>query len=572
MAYLEHTVQRKRIGIFFGFVFIFFAVITFRLFELQVFKNNEYLTLAKSQHWMTRKIPAKRGLIYSRDLKTGEKHLLAMNKTLNMVYAVPRQIKDKEETAKKLSTILAIDEKETFDLINNDKVYVPIKHKLSLDEVSKIETSGTLGIMLSSEDWRDYPEGELASHVIGFVNNEGVGQYGIEGKLDEKLKGKEGEVTMERDTSGRPITVGDKKENPASNGQDVVLTIDRVIQDSAERELKATIEKFKAPSGSIIVMNPENGEIWAMANYPTFDANKFSEVKDFDIFKNASIAHIYEPGSIFKIITMSAGIDTGKVFPTTTYVDPGEIKIGSYTIKNSDGKAHGKKTMTEVLEESLNTGSYFVKEEMGNEAFYNYVNKFGFGKKTDIELDGEVESPLKPFKSWKDINFATATFGQGIAVTPLQFITAAGAIANGGRLVKPHVAAEYVMPDGSKIPVQKEVKDTVLKKESANIVGAMMVSVVEKGHGKAAKIPGFRVAGKTGTAEIPKKDGKGYEEGKNIGSFVLFVPAESAKFIILVKIDEPKGVQWAESTAAPVAGSLAKKILDYMEIPPNVKE
>lgn len=572
MHYLEHTFQRKRIGIFFGLVFVFFAVIIFRLFDLQVLKNSYYLSLAKGQHWMTRKIPAKRGQIYARDLKSGEKYLLATNKTLSMVYAIPRQIKNKEETSKKLSEILGMEAQDIFNLINNDKVYVPVKHKLSDEEVSKIENSGITGIMLSPEEWREYPEGELAAHIIGFVNNEGIGQYGIEGSLDEKLKGKPGEVTLERDTAGRPITVGQRKENPALNGEDIVLTIDRFIQNLAEQELKTAVEKFKAKSGNVIVMNPENGEIWAMANYPSFDPNKFGEVKDFELFKNTSVSHIYEPGSIFKIITMSAGIDSGKVFPNTTYIDQGEIRIGGYTIKNSDGKAHGKKTMTEVLEESLNTGSFFVKEQIGNEAFYNYLKKFGFGQKTGISLVGEVENLLKPFKSWRDINFATATFGQGIAITPLQFIDAASVIANGGTLVEPNIVSEFIMPDGSSDKQGKKIKDTVIKKETANMVGAMMVSVVEKGHGKAAKIPGFRIAGKTGTAEIPSKDGEGYEKGKNIGSFVLFAPAENAKFIILVKIDEPKGVQWAESTAAPVAGSLAKKILEYLEIPPMIKE
>ncbi len=572
MAYLGHAIQRKRIGIFFGVVFVFFAIITVRLFEFQVLKNDEYLALAQGQHWMTRKIPAKRGLIYTRDLKTGERNILAMNKSLNMVYVVPRQIKDKEEASRELSEILSIDHEEVFDNINNDKVYVPIKHKLSDEEVSKIEECGILGIMLSPEDWRDYPEGELAAQIVGFVNNDGDGQYGVEGNFNDVLKGKEGEVTMERDTAGRPITVGEKQESPASNGKDIVLTVDRVIQDTVERELKTAVEEFSASGGNIIVMNPENGEVWAMANYPTFDPNRFNEIKDIELFKNSSISHVYEPGSIFKIITMAAGIDASKVMPNTTYFDTGEVKIGGYSIRNSDGKAHGTKTMTQVLEDSLNTGSFFVKEQMGNEIFYNYLKKFGFGQTTGIGLSGEIDSPIKVFDSWREINFATASFGQGIAVTPIQFITAASAIANGGKIVEPHIVSEFVMPDGSKTSVQKKIKDTAIREETSNMVGAMMVNVVEKGHGKAARVPGFRVAGKTGTAEIPSKDGTGYEEEKNIGSFVLFVPAENAKFIILVKIDEPKGVEWAESTAAPVAGSLAKKILNYLEIPPNIED
>ncbi len=571
MRYLEHTVQKKRINIFFSLTLIFFGIVVFRLFDLQVIKNGYYSALAKDQHWATRKIPAKRGQIYTKDLKTGEKYLLATNKTLSMVYAVPRQIKDKEEVAQKISGILGMTKEEIFSSINNDKVYVPLKHKLTDDEVSKIENSGLSGVMLEEEEWRDYPEGELASQVVGFVNNEGVGQYGIEGYFNDKLKGKPGEVTLEKDTSGRLIASGNTQENPASNGEDIVLTIDRVVQNYAEKELKAAVNKFGAKEGSVIVMDPKTGNIWAMANYPTFDPNNFTDVKDFDTFKNTGISNVYEPGSIFKIITMAAGIDTGKVTPNTTYVDTGEVKVGSYSIRNASDKVYGQRTMTEVLENSINTGVIFVKDQIGNETFYDYIKKFGFGALTGIELSGEANNPLKSFKSFKDVNFDTATFGQGIAVTPLQFITAASGIANGGEILKPNIVSEFIMPDGSKTETKREVKRRVIRKESADTVGAMMVSVVDNGHGKAAKVAGFKVAGKTGTAQIPSKDGKGYDPDKSIGSFILFAPAEDPKFIILVKIDEPHGVQWAESTAAPVAGKLAKEILDYLEVSPGSK-
>lgn len=569
MKYLEQKSQKIRISFFLTFFLFAFGAIIFRLFEIQVLRNGYYLELAEGQHWVTRKIPAERGNIFTRDLKTGERFVLATNKKLNMVYAIPKQIKDKEVAASELASILSMDREEVFNIINNDKMYAPLKHKLSDDEVSKIEDSTLEGIILFPEEWREYPEGSLASKVVGFVNSEGDGQYGVEGYYNDKLCGKEGQISSERDTVGRPIAVGDKIENPAENGQDIVLTIDRIIQSYAERELKDAVEKFTAKSGQVIIMDPNNGDILALADYPDFDPNKYNEIKDYDIFKNPAISSVYEPGSIFKVITMAAGIDSGSVLPTTTYQDSGSVKIGGYTIRNSDFKAHGNQTMTQVLEKSLNTGSYFVKEETGDEKFYKYIENLGFGKLTGIDLGGEVESPLHSFESLQDINFATMSFGQGIAVTPIQFITAASAIANGGDLVRPNIVSEFVMPDGSK--VKQEVKKTkgVLKKETANMVGAMMVAVVENGHGQTAQVDGYRIAGKTGTAEIPAKDGSGYESGKNIGSFILFAPAEDPKFIILVKIDEPHGVQWAESTAAPVAGRLAEKILNYLEIPPT---
>lgn len=571
MRYLEHTIQRKRIAIFFVFIFAIFGFIAFRLFELQVLRSGDYLELAKGQHWAVRKIMPKRGKIYTKDIKTGEKYLLATNKTLGMVYAVPRQIKNKSEAAEKLAGILSMDSKEIFELIDNDKVYVPIKHKLSDEEVLNIEKMETIGIMLSEEEWREYPEGELASHLIGFVNAEGNGQYGVEGYFNNELKGMPGEIRLEKDTSGRQITVGEKQENPALNGKEIVLTIDRVIQDFAERDLAEAINKFGAKSGSVIVMDPKSGDIWAMANFPTFDPNSYSNIKDYEIFKNSAISHFYEPGSIFKILTMAAGIDSGQISPNTLFTDTGEVKIGGYTIRNASNKTYGQRTMTQVLEDSINTGTVFIEEKVGHKNFYEYISNFGFGQKTGISLIGEVEGLFRPFKEWRDINFATASFGQGIAVTPLQFITAASVIANGGELIIPKIVSEFVMPDGSRDILGKKVKNNVLKNNSANIVSAMMVSVVEKGHGKTARIPGFRVAGKTGTAQIPLKDGGGYDPNKSIGSFILFTPAEDPRFVILTKIDEPKGVQWAESTAAPLAGGLAKKILNYLEIPPTVK-
>lgn len=571
MKYIEQKSQKIRISFFLTLFLFIFSAIIFRLFEIQVLRNGYYLDLAESQHWVTRKIPAERGNIYTKDLKTGEKYILATNKNLNMVYAIPQQIKDKGSVASELASILDMEKDEIFGSINNDKLYVPIKHKLSDEEVEKIENSSLGGVLLVPEQWREYPESSLASHIVGFVNAEGDGQYGVEGYYNDRLKGTEGQISLERDTVGRPIAIGDRIEDPAEDGQDIVLTIDRIIQSYAEKELKEAVEKFDARSGNVIVMDPSNGDIWAMTNYPDFDPNEYNKIEDYDIFKNTSISHIYEPGSIFKIITMAAGIDAGAVLPTSTFVDSGAVKIGGYTIRNSDGKAHGAQTMTQVLEESLNTGAYYVKEQMGNEVFYKYIERFGFGKLTGIDLGGEVESPLKSFESYRDINFATMTFGQGIAVTPMQFITASSVIANGGDLIRPNIVSEFIMPDGSKIKPEARLGERVIKKETANMIGAMMVSVVENGHGKTAQIDGYRIAGKTGTAEIPAKDGSGYLSGKNIGSFILFAPAEDPRFIILVEIDEPKGVQWAESTAAPVAGRLAEKILNYLEIPPSTE-
>lgn len=568
MIQRDYINQKFRIKIFtFGFV-LAFGLIIFRLFEIQIVKGKYYSSLADNQHSVTRIIPAERGKIYIRDIKTGEKFVLATNKNLDMVYAVPQQIKDKKKVSEELASILNMDKEEIFSLIDNEKLYVPIKHKLNLDEVKRIEESESLpGVLLKQEQWREYPETTLASNVVGFVNNDGDGNYGVEGYFNEDLLGKAGEISLERDSTGRPIAVGDKSENPAEDGKSIVLTIDRTIQSFAEKELADTIKKFSSPAGSITVMDPNSGEILAMANYPYYDPNTFNEVEDVSFFKNQAITGSYEPGSIFKIFTEAAGLDSGKITPSMTYTDTGSYQVGSHIIKNATGKAFGVQTMTQVLEQSLNTGTCFIKDQIGNEPFYNYIVKFGFGQKTGIGLVGEAAPSLRAEGQWRDIDYATASFGQGIAVTPIQFLQAASAIANGGELVQPRIVSEFILSDGSKVKPEVKPKVRVLKKDAASQAGAMMVSVVERGHGKTAQVKGYRIAGKTGTAQVAE-DGK-YTD-KTIGSFILFGPAEDPKFIILVRIDEPKGVQWAESTAAPAAGRLAKKILEYMEISPNL--
>jgi len=567
MIQRDYINQKFRIKIFtFGFVLIF-GLIIFSLFEIQIVKGKYYSSLAENQHSVTRIIPAERGKIYIRDIKTGEKFVLATNKNLDMVYAIPQQIKDKKKVSGELASILKMDEGEIFSLIDNEKLYVPIKHKLTVDEINMIENSDLLsGVLLKQEQWREYPETTLASNVVGFVNNDGDGNYGVEGYFDNDLIGKSGEVSLERDSRGRPIAVGNKTEDAAEDGKSIVLTIDRTIQSFAEKELSDTIKKFSSPSGSITVMDPNSGEILAMADFPFYDPNIFNEVEDISVFKNQAISGLYEPGSIFKIFTEAAGLDSGKITPNMTYTDTGSYQVGSHTIKNATGQAFGVQTMSQVLEQSLNTGTCFIKDQIGNEPFYNYIVKFGFSQKTGIGLVGEASPNFRPLSQWRDIDYATASFGQGIAVTPIQFLQGAAVIANGGELVQPRIVSEFILSDGSKIKPEVEPKIRVIKKDSASQAGAMMVSVVEKGHGKAAQVKGYRIAGKTGTAQVA--EGGEYTD-KTIGSFILFGPAENPKFIILVRIDEPKGVQWAESTAAPAAGRLAKKILEYMEISPS---
>jgi cell division protein FtsI/penicillin-binding protein 2 len=427
------------------------------------------------------------------------------------------------------------------------------------------------GVGLLSENWRYYPEGSFASSILGFVNNEGNGNYGLEEELDDSLMGVPGQMKADTDSSGVRIAFGKNVLKEPIDGTDVYLTIDRYVQQQAEKVLSETVKKFSAASGTVVVMEPNTGKILAIANNPTFDPNKFNEVKDYDLFKNKSVTDSYEPGSIFKVITMAAGLDAGKITPDTKFEDIGKLVLNGNTIMNSDKKAHGTCTMTYVLEQSLNTGSSWVEQQLGKDKFYEYVKKFNFGNLTGIDLPGEANGYVNKPEQLNDHGYATMSFGQSISTTPIQMLTAFSAIANKGKMMQPYVVADTVDVKGKKNETKPKELGQVISEQASNDLIKMMVSVVEKGHGTQAKVTGYKVAGKTGTAQIVRKDGLGYESGKNIGSFIGFAPAEDANFVVLAKIDEPKNVAWAESTAAPVVGQMLDFLLKFYQIPPTEK-
>jgi cell division protein FtsI/penicillin-binding protein 2 len=558
-------------------VFIFSSIIIIRLFDLQILNHKFYTALASGQHEIYKELFPERGKIFMREIQSDKTYPLAVNQSLFLVYAEPRKIKDPNDVAEKLFSIFGINDEEEKSklkekLSKKGDPYEPLKHKVTEEIVSKIKELNIEGIGFAKENFRYYPEKNIGSHVVGFVGfdkEKQVGRYGIESYFDQELSGKAGYFASEKDVAGRWIPIASKKVKKAEDGSDIILTIDRNIQFVACDELKKAVEKHGADGGTVIIMDPKTGAIWAMCSYPDFDPNEYSKVRDINLFNNPAIFYQFEPGSVFKPITMAAALDLGKVTPTTVYNDEGSVKIGGYTIFNSDLKAHGIQTMTQVLEESLNTGAVFVVRKIGGEAFKKYVENFGFGTKTGIELETEVAGDIKSLSLGKEIYSATASFGQGIAVTPIQIVTAYAAIANGGKLVKPYIVDEIIKSDGTKIKTQPQVIRQVISERTATLLGGMLVSVVERGHGRKAGVPGYYVAGKTGTAQVPKKDGKGYEPDISIGSFAGFAPVDDPKFVMFVKIDHPRDVIWAESSAAPLFGEIAKFMLNYLKVPPN---
>lgn len=560
-----------RIYLLVVFILVIVGLVIFRLYTLQVLAYEYYQELASNQHKVFSDLIPKRGEIFVKD--SDGYYPVAINKELNLVYAVPREVENPSETARQIAPILELDERETKEKLNQpNSWYSVLKHKIDEQKADEIREKKLKGIYISAESERFYSSGTFASQLIGFVGSDGnqiKGRYGLEAYWEKELSGREGRLEQERDTSGRWISIGERTIIPAENGADLYLTIDHTIQYRAEMAIKKSVEKYSADGGTIIVLDPSTSGILAMASWPTFDANNFSQVEDMSVFSNPAVSGTYECGSVFKPITMSAGIDAKVVKPDTTYTDTGAVSEAGYIIKNSDGKANGLQTMTQVLEKSLNTGVIFVEKLLGNLRFYEYVKNFGFGEKTGIETIGEVPGNISGLAELRDINSFTAAFGQGISMTPLQLVNAFAVIANGGKLMKPHLVEKIVKDNKEEIKIQPQEKRRVISRETSLDITRMMVSVVKNGHGKKAGVPGYLVAGKTGTAQIPKKESGGYEDNAHIGSFVGFAPAFDPKFVMLVKIDNPKNVEWAESSAAPTFGEMAKFMLDYFGIEPT---
>jgi cell division protein FtsI/penicillin-binding protein 2 len=553
------------------FVFILAGLILFRLYSLQVIAHGYYQELAFDQHKIFEDLVPRRGEIFVKD---GDgSYPVAANKELNLVYAVPKEIEDPVKSAYDLAEILGLDAEELKKKLDQPEGwYAVIAHKIEDDKASAIKEKKIKGIYMVPENERSYPAGTFASQIVGFVGSDGnktKGRYGLEAYWDKELEGQEGKLEQERDTGGRWISIGERKIIPAVNGSDLYLTIDHTIQYRAEMAVKKAVEKYMADRGSIVITEPRTGAVLAMASWPTFNPNDFSKVEDMSAFANPVVSETYECGSVFKPVTMASGLDSKVVTPDTTYTDTGAVSEAGYTIKNSDLKANGVQTMTQVLEKSLNTGVIFVEKLLGNLRYLEYVKSFGFGEKTGIDTLGEVSGNISGLKELRNINAFTASFGQGLSVTPLQLVNAFATIANGGEMMKAHLVGKISNGDGKDTVIEPQEIKRVVSKEASLDLTRMLISVVQNGHGKRAGVPGYLVAGKTGTAQVPKAGGGGYEEGAHIGSFAGFAPAFDPKFAMLVKLDNPKNVDWAESSAAPTFGEMAKFMLDYFGVEPT---
>ncbi len=562
-----------RIWIVVGLLSVALLSILVRLFQLQISEYTTYKILASDQHEVQAQLVPKRGTIYLRDRFDGSLHPVVKDRETWQIYSVRREIKDATSTAEALAPLLDLPaDRILFQMMYATSSYQVLSKDVPMEKAETIRSGLYPGIGTSKGPTRYYPEEGLGGQVFGFVGtndgNQRVGKYGLEGSYNEELAGMHGTLLIEKDGVGRRMSMGTTELQKARDGSDLVLTLDRAMQYEACRHATNAVKEYQAESASIVVMDPETGAVWAMCSAPDFDPANYGKIDSISVLNNLPTFDQYEPGSIFKSITMAAGIEDGKISPNTTYVDPGEEKIDDFTVRNSDKVAHGVQTMTEVLTKSLNTGTIFVQRLLGKDTFRKYVDQFGFGAKTGVGIGPEAEGDIRPLDKKGAIFAATASYGQGISVTQIQTLTAFAALANGGRLMHPFLVKEIVHPDGSKQVTEPKVVRNVISKRTARLVAGMMVTVVEAGHGKRAGVPGYYVAGKTGTAQVSDPRG-GYSQDATIGSFAGFAPSENPRFVMLVTVVKPKTVGWAESSAAPVFGDMAKFILSTLQVPPE---
>jgi len=532
----------------------FMLVLVIQLVRWQAFEHFRVSKRIKEMYQAIKVIAPQRGLIKDRD-----GYLLATNSFQCDVVASPNMISNPREVADQLWPLLDLPRQQLVEALDGDESYVPLKRGLPLEIGEAISDLGLMGIDVRVRARRAYPGKTLAAHVLGFVDFNGNGFYGLEEKYNGLLKGKPGRLEWSR-------LLGFSKLVSSQDGYDLILTLDRTIQFMVEQELARGVKEFQAEGGTVIVMEPRTGAILAMANYPAYDPNLFYATLP-ELFVNSAISEEYEPGSVFKIITVASGIEAGVISQESIFYDEGSIEIGENTIRNWDGKAYGRVSLADVLAYSLNVECVKISQALGARSFYEYVQRFGFGQLTGVDLAGEIAGELKlpGDGQWHESDLGTNSFGQGIAVTSLQMVTAIAAVANDGLLMKPHIVE--AIADGEKIaPIRPEKVRQVISKATAHEVTALLAEAIPK-EAPAAQVEGYSIAGKTGTAQVP---GHGsYRREASIASFVGYAPPDDPAFVMLVKVDNPRASPWGSKVAAPIFKRIAERLLSILGVPPD---
>lgn len=547
------------------FIFLFFLIIS-RLFYWQVVRAQELSALGKAQYDKQVTLTAQRG-----EIKTSDGYAIAANKLAYLVFANPKEIKEKEKEAEELEKLLDVKSATLSALLSKDKFWVPLKSQIENDVKQKIETKNIPGIGFQEQTLRLYPEASTAANLLGFVgkddNGNDKGYFGLEGYYDRQLRGKDGLAIITKDARGKPILANMSDNTVKVDGRDLLLHIDRRIQFMLDEELKKGIEQYGASGGTAAIMDPKTGGIIAMSSFPTYDPREYQKYSD-KLYSNPFISFAYEPGSTFKPLIMASAIDADLVKPDTQCsICAGPVEISGYEIKTWNDKYQANSTMTDVIIHSDNTGMVFTGRLLGLDRMLTYLDRFGIGSATGIDLQGEVYPSLRDRENWYEIDQATATFGQGLTITPIQLLSAFSAIANDGKRVEPHIVDKIETAEGNIIPISPKVLSNPISPKTAKVITEMMVKAVDAGEAKFAKPKGYRIAGKTGTAQIPVAGH--YDPNKTIASFIGFAPADDPKFLMLVVVDRPTTSIYGAETAAPIFFRVAKNILTYYNIPPT---
>lgn len=554
--------KRVRITFLFIILIVFYFLLVYRLYNIQIVQSSKFKEVAQQEHLTSFSIVGERGNIYDRNLKK-----LAINVNVQSLFAIPSKIKNPQETARLLSSILNLETKEVFDKLNQKRSFVWIERKLTDKEVAEIEKLNLDGLDFLDESKRYYPKKYLASNLLGFVGIDNQGLEGLELFFDKELKGLPGLVILERDASGGKIPLSIKTPTVHRDGHSIVLTIDEVIQYITEEALDKAFQEYKAKAGVAIVVKPKTGEILAMAVRPSYDPNYFDEFSQ-DLWRNRAITDSYEPGSTFKVVTIATALEERVVKLDDQFYCTGRIKYSGHIF--NDIYQHGSQDLTDIVKNSCNVGVIQTGTRLDEKIFEKSIRRFGFGALTEINLPGEVNGLVRSSKDWSKLSLASISIGQEISVTPIQLIMAVSAIANRGTLMKPMIVKEIFDSNQNSIKVfkPKPIRQ-VMSVDIALTMTEILEQVVIDGTGKGAKLVGYQAAGKTGTAQkFDFSTGK-YSQDKYESLFVGYAPAENPQISILVLLDEPKGSYYGGTVAAPVFKEIASEALPYLSIPPN---
>ncbi|AIF52068.1 putative PASTA sensor protein [Pelosinus sp. UFO1] len=565
LASSAHVTIRKRVTCLFLLIAVIMVALGCRLMYLQFYKSNWLTESAIDQRVRDIPVEAKRGTIYDRNGKE-----LGVSVSTESIYAIPAEIVDVEETAAKLAAILALDRQKLTDKLKKRQAFTWVKRKVDNDIAKAVNLLNLPGIGLTQENQRYYPNDSLAAHILGFTGIDSQGLDGVELTFDSYLKGRSGSIVVEYDARGQEIPHATHQFVKPINGYNIYLTIDLVIQQIVERELEKVMQDTKAKAATIIAIEPNTGEILALANRPTYNPNQFADY-DPKLWRNIAISNAYEPGSTFKILTTTAVLGEKIVSANERFFDTGSVEVQGRTIHCWKAGGHGSQSFKEVVENSCNVGFVNVGLRLGADSFYKYFTAFGLGKPTNIDLPGEAKGIVIPKSQVKPINIATMSMGQSIAVTPLQLLNAVAAVANGGQRLRPQIVREVRDKNDEVIRgFTPDIINQVVDKQAAQEVKEILESVVENGTGKNAYVEGYRIAGKTGTAQ--KVGEGGYMPGKYVASFAGFAPADNPQIVMVVIIDEPVGLYYGGQIAAPVFNGIMKDVLQYLKIAPKVIE